>query len=311
MLSSRCPPSFEKTARGSCELRDLYQFYDSLESTRRRRHAHGIAAAPRRLHAAARSTSAGTCSSIHCCRATARCPAPAATGPTADSPTAVPRSIGIHGQDAGRAAPTLWNVAFLKRFFWDARADSLEAQAAGPLFSPKEMGNTPQRLLREPERQRRLTAGCSRRRSPATPAGPSRREQVYTALAAFQTSLVSLNSRYDRYAHGYRRRAQRARDRRAQRVPLVRRTLRRVPHAAAVHQRAGRGDRRAGAAGQDVRRRRRKHLPCRQAQGRLQGADAAQHRAHGAVHALGRVRHAARARSISTTRAAATRCRRA
>ena len=28
-------------------------------------------------------------------------------------------------------------------------------------------------------------------------------DQVYLALAAFQTSLISLNSRYDRYAHGY------------------------------------------------------------------------------------------------------------
>jgi cytochrome c peroxidase len=27
--------------------------------------------------------------------------------------------------------------------------------------------------------------------------------QVYTALAAFQSSLISLNSRYDQYAHGY------------------------------------------------------------------------------------------------------------
>ena len=47
----------------------------------------------------------------------------------------------------GRAAPTLWNVAFLKTFFWDARADSLEEQATGPLYSDKEMGNTPERLL--------------------------------------------------------------------------------------------------------------------------------------------------------------------
>ena len=28
-------------------------------------------------------------------------------------------------------------------------------------------------------------------------------EEVYTALAAFQASLISLNSRYDQYAHGY------------------------------------------------------------------------------------------------------------
>ena len=31
-LSARCPPGFEKTASAACELRTLYQFYDSLEN---------------------------------------------------------------------------------------------------------------------------------------------------------------------------------------------------------------------------------------------------------------------------------------
>src|SRR5580765_5014090 len=30
-LNSACPPGFEKTGAGVCELRTLYQFYDSLE----------------------------------------------------------------------------------------------------------------------------------------------------------------------------------------------------------------------------------------------------------------------------------------
>jgi cytochrome c peroxidase len=113
-----------------------------------------------------------------------------------------PRSIGIHGEDAGRAAPTLWNVAFLQRFFWDARANSLEAQAAGPLYSPREMGNDPARLLASLNRNatyRRLFHDAF----PHETAGSITERQVYAALAAFQTSLVSLNSRYDRYVHGY------------------------------------------------------------------------------------------------------------
>jgi cytochrome c peroxidase len=112
-----------------------------------------------------------------------------------------PRSIGIHGEDAGRAAPTLWNVAFLKRFFWDARADSLEAQATGPLYSPKEMGNTRAQLLAS------LNGNATYRQlfREAVPkdSGALTEQQVYTALAAFETSLISLNSRYDRYVHGY------------------------------------------------------------------------------------------------------------
>ena len=47
----------------------------------------------------------------------------------------------------------------------------------------------------------RLTVDCSR----AFPSGAASvtEQQIYTALAAFQTSLVSLNSRYDRYVHGH------------------------------------------------------------------------------------------------------------
>ena len=31
VLSDRCPPGFEKTTAGACELRNLYQLYDSLQ----------------------------------------------------------------------------------------------------------------------------------------------------------------------------------------------------------------------------------------------------------------------------------------
>jgi cytochrome c peroxidase len=113
-----------------------------------------------------------------------------------------PRSIGIHGEDAGRAAPTLWNVAFLQRFFWDARANSLEAQAAGPLYSPREMGNDPARLIASLNRNATYSR-LFREAFPREASGPVTERQVYAALTAFQTSLISLNSRYDRYVHGY------------------------------------------------------------------------------------------------------------
>ena len=91
------------------------------------------------------------------------------------------RSTGIHGADAGRAAPTLWNVAFLKRFFWDARADSLEAQAAGPLYSPREMGNTPQTAARESERQCDLPSPVPAKPSRAIPAPITEQQVVHGA----------------------------------------------------------------------------------------------------------------------------------
>ena len=200
-LNQRCPPGFEKTAAGVCELRTLYQFYDSLENrgvggTRTALPPHRDGFTPQQIDLGRYLffdpllSGDGTLSCASCHR------------PDKGLADGRSRSIGIHGEDAGRAAPTLWNVAFLQRFFWDARANSLEAQAAGPLYSPREMGNDPARLVASLNRNttyRRLF----REAYPREAAGPVTERQVYAALAAFQTSLVSLNSRYDRYVHGY------------------------------------------------------------------------------------------------------------
>ena len=200
-LNPRCPPGFEHTAGGGCELRTLYQFYDSLENrgvggTRTALPPHRDGFTPQQIDLGRYLffdpllSGDGTLSCASCHR------------PERGLADGRPRSVGVHGADAGRAAPTLWNVAFLKRFFWDARADSLESQAPGPLYSPREMGNSPARLLASLNRNvtyRRLF----REAFPRDAAEPITERHVYVALAAFQTSLVSLNSRYDRYVHGH------------------------------------------------------------------------------------------------------------
>ncbi len=112
-----------------------------------------------------------------------------------------PRSIGSGGAEVRRAAPSLWNVAFQKRLFWDARADSLEAQMTGPLYDTSEMGSDPAELIAElsgNQTYRRLFRDAF----PGSDSVPTL-AHVYRAIAAFQASLISLNSRYDRYAHGF------------------------------------------------------------------------------------------------------------
>jgi cytochrome c peroxidase len=110
------------------------------------------------------------------------------------------RSVGISGRETLRNAPSLWNVAFLQRLFWDGRAHSLEEQVRGPLYGAREMGNTPEGLVA------RLNGIAAYRRLFALAfddaAGGIRGEHIYRALAAFESSLVSLNSRYDLYAQG-------------------------------------------------------------------------------------------------------------
>jgi cytochrome c peroxidase len=110
---------------------------------------------------------------------------------------------GIHDSVLGRSSPSLWNVAYLKKFFWDARAGSLEEQMQGPLYAENEMANTPENLLNTlngiPDYRRLfLQAFPDRKQNDSI-----QLQEIYTSIAAFETSLISLNSRYDRYAHGF------------------------------------------------------------------------------------------------------------
>lgn len=50
--------------------------------------------------------------------------------------------IGIDGQEGGRNSPVAYNRILSDLQFWDGRAESLEAQAVGPIANPIEMGNT-------------------------------------------------------------------------------------------------------------------------------------------------------------------------
>lgn len=50
--------------------------------------------------------------------------------------------VGVRGQQGGRNSPVSYNRILSKAQFWDGRADSLEAQAVGPIANPIEMGNT-------------------------------------------------------------------------------------------------------------------------------------------------------------------------
>jgi cytochrome c peroxidase len=114
-------------------------------------------------------------------------------------------SLGSTGLETTRNAPSLWNVGFLKRYFLDGRASTLEEQMQGPLYSKIEMASSPEKILAN------LNGNKDYRRLFATayassfkdPKATIKIDQVYNSLAAFETSLISLNSRYDLYAQGF------------------------------------------------------------------------------------------------------------
>jgi cytochrome c peroxidase len=145
-LRDVCPPGFELTDSNVCELRTLYDGYDSLNDA-------GVGGLKTALPSARDGFSPQqidlgrylffdpllsgdnslSCASCH--------------HPDLAFTDGRPRAVGIGGAEVKRGAPSLWNVAFLAKFFWDARASSLEKQMQGPLYSPDEMG-TPSRTAR-------------------------------------------------------------------------------------------------------------------------------------------------------------------
>jgi cytochrome c peroxidase len=100
-----------------------------------------------------------------------------------------------------RSTPPLWNLGFRDAFFWDGRARTLESQVLGPLNHPDEMGSNASM------REARLNANSIYRRLFQEAFGRYREQRIddqliAVAIANFERSLVSLNSRYDRYVFG-------------------------------------------------------------------------------------------------------------
>jgi cytochrome c peroxidase len=108
---------------------------------------------------------------------------------------------GIHAQTGRRNTPTVWNAAFQVRLFWDGRAASLEEQALGPITHPLEMGMPDaqaavQRLAGDPAYPARFSAAFG-------PGGITV-PRLVAALAAFERTLITPDTPYDRFVRGER-----------------------------------------------------------------------------------------------------------
>ncbi len=98
-----------------------------------------------------------------------------------------------------RSTPSLWNVGYSRLLFWDGREDSLEAQVEVPITHPDEMGVTDlQALYRE---LADIPAYASLFEA-AYGDSDVTLERISAALAAFQRTMISDDSPFDRYAAG-------------------------------------------------------------------------------------------------------------
>jgi len=109
-----------------------------------------------------------------------------------------PTSKGIRGQFGGRRAPPVSNAAYSPLQFWDGRSPSLEDQAKGPIQNPIEMGNTHQAMIQTVSG----IAGYEAEFREVFGEGPITVDQVADAIAAYERTVVTTDSRFDRYARG-------------------------------------------------------------------------------------------------------------
>jgi cytochrome c peroxidase len=105
---------------------------------------------------------------------------------------------GVGRQLGTRNVPSVFNAAYNATQFWDGRATSLEQQVEGPVENPVEMAHSITGV------ERRLAGDPSYVRLFEAAFGPGRitRTMIGKSIAAYERTLLSGNSPFDRYYYG-------------------------------------------------------------------------------------------------------------
>ncbi len=110
----------------------------------------------------------------------------------------LPVSIGIGGRLGPINAPTVFNAALNFAQFWDGRAATLEEQAAGPVHNLHEMGSNWAEVVAKLQKDASYRALFAQLYPGRGIAG----ETIVDAIAAFERTLITPNSRFDRFLRG-------------------------------------------------------------------------------------------------------------
>ncbi len=109
-----------------------------------------------------------------------------------------PRALGHGNKILDRKSPTILNMAWGTSFFWDGRANSIEAQALGPIQSPNEMNMELPKLVS-------LLGSIDGYRSQfksVFPGEPLSGSTIAKAIATFERTVVSDVAPFDRWVEG-------------------------------------------------------------------------------------------------------------
>jgi cytochrome c peroxidase len=114
-----------------------------------------------------------------------------------------PHAVGIQGQAGTRNTPTLVDIADEQLLFWDGRVSGLEQQVRSPLFNPREHGLIDDDAVRQiltsiPEYIAGFRKVFGSTSSLST-------DELAAAIAAYERTLRSGESSFDRYWYGHQR----------------------------------------------------------------------------------------------------------
>ena len=107
-------------------------------------------------------------------------------------------SVGHDHQSNIRNAPSLENVWYQKKLFWDGRANSLEEQAQMPVLAHNEMNQDPKVLAKKIQKIK----GYRPYFKAAFGSAEITNTKIFKSLATFQRSIVSRRSNFDRFLAG-------------------------------------------------------------------------------------------------------------
>ena len=110
----------------------------------------------------------------------------------------LPTGRGFQSQILGRATPTIVNTAYNSIQMWDGRKKSLEDQAMGPLEADVEMNLDPAMMVAWLKTNDSYVNAFAE----AYPGEVLSAELVSKAIAAFERTIVSRNSAFDRWVAG-------------------------------------------------------------------------------------------------------------
>jgi cytochrome c peroxidase len=108
----------------------------------------------------------------------------------------LPKAIGALNKQLPRSSPTLWNIGYHKEFYWDGRSGSLEKQALAAWTGANMSAKADEIVAKLNALEGYRSQFQKVFQSDATP------DNVVKAIGAFERTIISGNTAWDRYRAG-------------------------------------------------------------------------------------------------------------